>query len=411
MDALFTKKIGLIALTVFTFAAAWNRELNLLYIMFALLAAAVILSHILPRLSLRTIGASRKIQAIAFEGGEVAIEVTVQNRGWMSRYMIEILDNIPAAEPQLQHPMTFVASLPGRSIRKFSYKLLCYKRGLYQVGPVTIQSGYPLGVSFPRKRMPADSSSVLVYPEVFEIIALPVVSGVQMPRCGIEPVAKADGSEDFFGTREYRHGDSLRRIHWPSTAKHSALIVKEFELRATTDVSLILDLSKEGCVGEGKETTLEYSVKIAASIARHLVERGHRVQLIGFGKRAVIVPMSGGESHLVEVMEMLARVDADGSASYARTISRAAGYIRDGSTTILFVSGGGHEVTPHLQSLAILGAKRIKLVGICFNRGSFLEETDRPGPVSVSLADTLMAAGEPVYWVRRGDRLRKLFDP
>ena len=97
MDALFTKKIGLIALTVFTFAAAWNRELNLLYIMFALLAAAVILSHILPRLSLRTIGASRKIQAIAFEGGEVAIEVTVRNRGWMSRYMIEILDSIPAA--------------------------------------------------------------------------------------------------------------------------------------------------------------------------------------------------------------------------------------------------------------------------------------------------------------------------
>ena len=53
------------------------------------------------------------------------------------------------------------------------------------------------------------------------------------------------------GVREYRFGDSLKRIHWKSTARLGRLQTKVYEPTTTVDISLCLDVrtyrvSKEG---------------------------------------------------------------------------------------------------------------------------------------------------------------------
>ena len=45
------------------------------------------------------------------------------------------------------------------------------------------------------------------------------------------------------GIREYRPGDAMNRIHWPSSVRHRGLQVKEFELDKTADLWIYLDLA------------------------------------------------------------------------------------------------------------------------------------------------------------------------
>lgn len=407
MQRLLTKRNILVLLTMLFYFIAWNRTINLLYGMFALLAAVLILAHVLPRYSLRGVVASRSLPVSAFEGDLIDIAVDVRNDGLMGRSMIEVVDTFPATESGSQKPMTFIARLPRRSDRHYSFTMACYKRGEYRVGPLAIMSSYPLGISTAKKEMKGSEVPFLVYPEVFAIASLPLMSGSAAPMSGVEAASKAGGSEEFFGTREYRQGDSLRYIHWPSTARHSQLIVKEFEIRASVEVTIVIDLHKDSDRGKGRETTLEYAVKIAASTAKYALDRGHSVQLVCYGKTDQIIPAAGGNSQFALILETLAKVSADGTVSYANAVNRASEFMREGGTAILVFSESKLRGADLSYSFNLLKARRIAPLCVMLVDESFA--VDRERARARINPRVLIADGIESYRVSRGAPLREVF--
>lgn len=407
MSRFLTKRNVLLLLTVLFFFIAWNRTINLLYGMFALLAATLVLAHVLPRYSLRGVVASRSLPATAFEGELIDICIDVNNRGMAGRSMIEVVDIFPAAEPGAQNPMTFIARLAGRKKRSYSFKLQCYKRGEYRIGPLALTSSYPLGISIARKEMTGSEVPFLVFPEVFDIVKLPLVSGSVAPMSGIETASKAGGSEEFFGTREYRQRDSLRYIHWPSTARHSQLIVKEFEIRASVEVTIVIDLHRKSEIGKGKETTLEYAVKIAASTAQYSLDCGHTVQLVCFGKDECIIPAAKGFSQLAQILETLAKVRSDGSVSFPQAVNRASEMMRDGGAAILVFSDSLLQRDQLSYSLNLLKARRIRPLCVILDDTSFsgVEVTKS----QFASPQGLISDEIPTYRISRGASLREVF--
>jgi uncharacterized protein (DUF58 family) len=405
---LVTRRTVLISLDLLFLLIAWNREINLLYGIFALLLSTIVISHVLPRHSISKVKVSRTLPPAAFEGDELEMSVSVENTGRTSRHMIEAVDFFPAAAPQLQNPMTFVARLPGGKKNKYSLRLECYRRGEYSVGPIRISSAYPLGLSYAENSDQSSSHSLIVYPRIFPISQLAL-----MPRggmsAGIDTLETTGGTEDFFGTREYREGDSLRYIHWPSSAKHSRLIVKEFEMRASTEITIIIDLHRGSDVGEGKDTTLEYAVKIAASIAKYALEQGHGVQLIGYGRRTFIISYARGMSHLARILDALARVKADGNTPYPLAITRSADLLRDGGTAVLLFSGQSTDINAYLESIGLLKAKRTKPVCVFINAESFSGGKERQRPEAQPFVREFIGIDSPVYFVSKGDRLEEIF--
>ena len=406
MIRFLTKRNILLLLTVLFFFIAWNRTINLLYGMFALLAATLVLAHVLPRYSLRGVAAARSLPTTAFEGDLVDIGIDVRNSSMASRSMIEVVDAFPAAEPGAQNPMTFIARLAGRKKRSYSFKLQCYKRGEYRIGPLALTSSYPLGISTARKEVIGSEVPLLVFPEVFDIVKLPLVSGSAAPMSGVEAASKAGGSEEFFGTREYRQGDSLRYIHWPSTARHSQLIVKEFEIRASVEVTIVIDLHRKSEIGTGKETTLEYAVKIAASTAKFSLDRGHTVQLVCFGKDECIIPAAKGFSQFARILEALAKVRADGSVSFPQAVNRASEMMRDGGTAILVFPDSLLKSDQLSYSLNLLKSRRIGPLCVVLDEASFSGVGDKRACVS---PQGLIADGIPSYRISRGTSLREVF--
>src|SRR5207237_1413765 len=65
------------------------------------------------------------------------------------------------------------------------------------------------------------------------------------------------------GIRDYRAGDAMNRIHWPSSVRHRGLFVKEFELDKTADLWIYLDLERHWHRGEGETSTEERAVTVA----------------------------------------------------------------------------------------------------------------------------------------------------
>jgi len=407
MQRLITKRNILVLLAALFFLIAWNRSINLLYGMFALLAAVLILAHILPRYSLRGVSASRSLPSSAFEGDLIELAVDVRNNGLTGRSMIEVVDAFPAAKPGSQNPMTFIARLSRKSDRRYSFTLECDRRGEYRIGPLMITSSYPLGISTARKEMKGSDAPLLVFPEIFAIATLPLMSGSAAPMSGVEAASKAGGSEEFFGTREYRQGDSLRYIHWPSTARHSQLIVKEFEIRASVEVTIVIDLQKGSDIGTGKETTLEYAVKIAASTAQYSLDRGHTVQLVCLGADDHIIPTARGLSQLALILETLAKVRANGTVSYAETVNRASELIRDGGTAILVFGGSSLRNADLAYSFNLLRSRRIRPLCVMLDEDSFTRDHEQ----NKGSRDRrfLIADGIEGYRISKGDPLQEVF--
>src|SRR3569832_2506987 len=181
MGRFLTKRNARLLLNVITFLVAWNREINLLYGMFALLSATLLLACIIPRYALRGLLAARTLPPTAFEDEEIEMKVMVENSGWAGRYLIEVIDAFPAAEPSLRHPMTFIGRLPGGERLTYPVKAGCYKRGRYRIGPLKIGSAYPLGVSSVERPMTEPCPTLMVYPKVFPVASFPLMSGATLP--------------------------------------------------------------------------------------------------------------------------------------------------------------------------------------------------------------------------------------
>ena len=100
--------------------------------------------------------------------------------------------------------------------------------------------------------------------------------------------APAQASHDDAMAREYRHGDPLRRVHWPVSARAGKLMVRAEESVTTPEAALILD-QRPGAFGTvfphpdaahstgALRTTeaFETAVVAAVSVAAHLLERGY----------------------------------------------------------------------------------------------------------------------------------------
>jgi uncharacterized protein (DUF58 family) len=97
------------------------------------------------------------------------------------------------------------------------------ERGWYSPGRLLLESTYPLGLLRCWTRIDLDLCA-LVYPRP---LAAPRPAGLaqESPEGAPVPVT---GSDDFYGLRDYRRGDSLRHIHWKGLARGQGLQSKQY---------------------------------------------------------------------------------------------------------------------------------------------------------------------------------------
>jgi len=406
---LTSRGISLLLAVIVLLAIAWNTDITMVYIFFVIALVMFVLSYFHMRLNTPDINIQRTAQETAFQDEMLNIKMNIHNNISRGVSFFEIMDYFPAAQPGKEKASLFVLEIKPKEEISFNYAVECYKRGLWKMGPIEIISQDALGF-FRMKRTLNIMSNIIVYPSFFRIFAFPPLASGSVSWMGVETAKISGDSHEFFGIREYQRGDSMSRIHWLSSARHNKLIVKQFERSSIQEVTIVLDLKKGNDIGAGRETTLEYSVKIAGSIARFLMNIGAFVQIVGFTKEAAILPLGKGDSHLYNTLEYLARVRADSSYTLSETLDEASFIAPYGSTLISIMLDTDMEA---LSSLVQFKLKGIKLIVVVLSSSTFghTEESEYLDVEGAKRFDEALAGLEAhVYRISKGDDLEKKFE-
>ena len=336
---------------------------------------------------------------------------TIRNTSAIPKLWLEMRDYATLPGHFSSH---VVSNLSGKQVYSWRVTTLCRERGRYQLGPIRLTTSDPFGL-FPMQRNLTPTSNVVIYPITYDIrqFALPI---------GILPGGDALRRRTHYvttnasGVRDYAPGDSFSRIHWRSTARRNRLIVKEFELDPLADIWIVPDMSLYGHVAtepvrqqedhtipnwmkpeEFKlpESTEEYTVSAAASLAQYFLRRDRSVGLLGYGQSNEIVQPDRGERQLNRILETLSVLRAQGEVPI-QDVLHAESHVFPRGTTVIVVTATTREAW--VTSAQQLARRGLRVVTILVDPESF-------GGVrsSVPLATMLQAVGTGAYIIKNGD--------
>ncbi|MEU2349310.1 DUF58 domain-containing protein [Modestobacter sp. NPDC049651] len=193
--------------------------------------------------------------------------------------------------PELQaRPRFVVDRLGSGATAALRYGLHGGRRGRFTLGPLRLRLVDPFGL-VRRTVAGTDTASLLVVPRVRTLQGGPSLAGAGGDGGEGARRSIAVHGEDDVSTREYRHGDDLRLVHWRATARTGELMVRQEERPSRASATVLLDTRATAHLlgGRGAATpadpgappdTLEWLVEAAATIGAHLLERGAAVRVV-----------------------------------------------------------------------------------------------------------------------------------
>lgn len=198
-----------------------------------------------------------------------------------------------------------------------AYRLPTERRGLVRIGPLQVVVGDPFGL-LNLVTIAAPAVEVIVFPHVDPIEPLPYTTGHDPLAGARRPNSLGRTNEDFYALRPYAIGDDLRRIHWPSSARHDELLVRQSELPWQGRTTVLLDVRRAGHSDE----SIEVAVSAAASIVAATARRRDLIRLVTTaGSDSDFAP---GSDHVEAIMEHLAVVPTTSSGSLRRAVEMLA---------------------------------------------------------------------------------------
>lgn len=240
--------------------------------------------------------------------------------GRVSRVDLRVrnLQGVDTPVLRLHEPVTgtpgaelLVPPLTRRSAAVASYRLPTERRGILRVGPLEVHVTDPFGLARTGLRAAAPVE-VTVYPRIEDVRPVPYTATSDPLSGARQPHSLGRTGDDFYALRPYVVGDDLRRVHWPSSARHDEMLVRQQEQPWQGRTTVLLDVRRAA----HDTATFEAAVSAAASI---VVANGVRRDLLRLMTTAGSDSGFGlGHAHIQALMEHLAVVDTDHTASLRR---------------------------------------------------------------------------------------------
>ena len=333
-------------------------------------------------------------------------------------YSISNASGLPKPWLEVYNPTDLPVPLPGRALglrpgaqRSWVAIVPLVRRGTYRIEQMVVRTGDPFGF-FEAAATVGRPTVVTVFPRV---VPLP---RWRLPNANLEgthsaPERTLQTTPLATAVRPYAPGDSFNRIHWRSTARLGEIQVKEFDLEQTADVWLFVDLDCSVQHGEGDVSTVEESLRIAASVAHDAIVENRAVGLTATGHRTVSIPADRGPRQRQKIMQLLAAVEGDGTMPLAEQLLNGLPLLRRGMTAVIVTpSRDRHWV----RTLAGLRSRGVAAVVVALDGQSYdaaaldqpPEQTTGLEPAAQEQRALRFALAEydlKVYEVRAGDNL------
>ena len=212
-------------------------------------------------------------------------------------------------DPELGSPVRVpVPLLPAGERVEHPYSFTPRQRGVYKVGPLRAEWNDPFGLTR-RRSVIAEGIDIIVHPLV-ERVSDRITSREWEDPPIRPPVSKPwPTGFEFYGMREYSHGDDPRRIVWRALAQYDKYLVRESEQGITDRVNILLDTEAAIHSPGDPSETFETAVSAVASLASKHLKDGFSVTVDLNSER--IARLYRGEGKRLPLLDSLAAVKAE----------------------------------------------------------------------------------------------------
>ena len=319
-------------------------------------------------------------------GDKLEEQFTLTNDGAAPATWIELVDHstLPG------YSAARATGADGKETNTWHTTGICTRRGIYQLGGTTLRSGDPFGIYTVEIHQP-ESSRMVVMPPVIPLPSVEITpggwTGEGRPRPNL-----LEQTVNASSVREYVHGDSLKLIHWPTTARHDKFYTRILDGSPASNWWIALDVDSSVQVGDDPESTVELGVILAASLADRGMRARYSVGLLASGLETIWLKPGSGEHHRLEILRALAILER-GQMPLSEMLERAIPALGHRASLIIITpSASGNW----LSSLTRLQRRGISPTIILMDPASFGAHQ----PVD-SLASVLAEMGIPRFILSR----------
>jgi uncharacterized protein (DUF58 family) len=233
-------------------------------------------------------------------GDQLEERITLMNAGGYPALWIELRDgsNLPGYKTDI------ATGLGGNSSYQWTTRGICSQRGLFMLGPTSLLTSDPLGLYSIEIHDPRQVT-LMVTPPIVPLPDILVAPGGRAGQGHPKPNAP-ERTVSASSVRQYLPGDSLRHIHWRTSARRDDLFVHLFDSTPSGDWWIILDADQAVQVGEAPHSTEEHGIILAASLADQGLRLGKSVGLAACGDSLVWLPPREAEGQRWEILRSLA---------------------------------------------------------------------------------------------------------
>lgn len=248
-----------------------------------------------------------------YTGESVDIEYSVKNNSILPIRYMEIHSDISRELTGIT-PDQIILVLEKKECFTHVENVVLNRRGYYEIGSINIRIRDVFGFYSFSKKITSDAS-LLVYPEIINISTFKVPSIHESGELLVENSTFQDMSRVSL-LREYREGDSIKNIHWKLSAKQGLPIVKEYEKRGDTYVSVFIDNYMHLFKDDVDRRLEDKTVDTALSIINYCLAQDIEVNLTTQNHSNYIEINGQHRSELKLFLGALARFKGNGSLQF-----------------------------------------------------------------------------------------------
>lgn len=309
-------RLGLHFLFVSTFAMLGGalRGFNLLLVVAGLLVGALFIQWRWSRGAVMALSLRRRLPSEAYVGKPFAVDFEVTNHSrWMTLWLLRVEDRVEShsfSSGRQADGDTRIVTLrqigPGSSESCTTYGVP-QNRGTLTLGPLRVVSSFPLDLLTARV-VNTEPATLDVYPKLLTLNRgwQRVVSG---RNDGVSGSTDRTGPNEgeFYGLRPYRDGDTLRKIHWRTSARLDHPVVAQYEQSRRYELCLMVDAFLES--SSAANDLVEQAISATATIALQLAgNNASRIVVAAAGDEAMATLASGSPDNKRKVLSLLSRV-------------------------------------------------------------------------------------------------------
>ncbi len=341
-------------ITAIVFVGAMVKEVNLLLLLSGMMMGLLLFHWQVLYVSLSGMKLRRKAPQAVCAGDLLAVSLQLSNtRSHFGSWAITVEEQIqrePGA-PGLHQTYNYqhyrhnhdkpistrvlFPYIPAGEERTGTYRGRLVERGRYRLGPMRISTRFPFGL-FSRKLTIGQSETIYVYPRLGRLTRRWLARHRQA-LAGADRRQRRPGPEgDFYGVREWHSGDSLRLMHWRSSARTGKFVVRQFEQPHNRDVAVLLDLWLPEQPTDVQHENVELAISFAATVLADLCRQGGgKVNLGVYDGQPLYLGGPASAAMLQDMMKTLAVLEAQSEDRLPQLIERVLGDIASGTEIVL----------------------------------------------------------------------------